>query len=63
STSGPVSLSQRPRPHSGGQGRLAIRRCFGSGVCPPLFAMPKRASSPLALSIASSLASPPTPRR
>ncbi|CAI7852154.1 unnamed protein product [Closterium sp. NIES-54] len=63
STFGPVSLSQRPRPHSGGWGRLAMRRCFGSGARSPLFAMPKRTSSPLALSVASSLASPPTPRR
>ncbi|CAI7785528.1 unnamed protein product [Closterium sp. NIES-54] len=29
STSGPVSLSQRPRPHSAGRGRLAMRQCFG----------------------------------
>ncbi|CAI7846797.1 unnamed protein product [Closterium sp. NIES-54] len=63
STSGPVSLSQRPRPHSGGRGRLAMRQCFGSEARSPLFAMPKRASSPLKLSAASSLASPPTPRR
>ncbi|CAI7807024.1 unnamed protein product, partial [Closterium sp. NIES-54] len=63
STSGPVSLSQRPHPHSGGRGRLAMRRCFGSRARSPLFVMPKRASSPLALSAASSLASPPTPRR
>ncbi|CAI7756110.1 unnamed protein product [Closterium sp. NIES-54] len=46
-----------------GQGRLAMCRCFRSGVRSALFAMPKRASSPLALSAASSLASPPTPRR
>ncbi|CAI7824586.1 unnamed protein product [Closterium sp. NIES-53] len=63
STSGLVSLSQRLRPHSGRQGRLAMRRCFGSGTRSPLFAMPKRASSPLALSAASSLASPPMPSR
>ncbi|CAI7802071.1 unnamed protein product [Closterium sp. NIES-53] len=42
-------------------GRMAMRRCFGSGERSPLFAMPKQASSPLALSVASSLASPPTP--
>ncbi|CAI7803494.1 unnamed protein product [Closterium sp. NIES-53] len=55
-------IMERPCPHSGGQGRLAMRQCFGSGARSPLFAMPKRASSPLALSAASSLASPPTPR-
>ncbi|CAI7758960.1 unnamed protein product [Closterium sp. NIES-53] len=49
-------------PHSGGRGRLAMCRCFGYGARSPLFAMPKRASSPLALSAASSLDSPPTPR-
>ncbi|CAI7926680.1 unnamed protein product, partial [Closterium sp. NIES-53] len=42
---------------------LAMRRCFGFGVRSPLFMMPKRASSPLTLFVASSLASPPTPRR
>ncbi|CAI7740317.1 unnamed protein product [Closterium sp. NIES-54] len=30
STSSPVSQSQRPRPHSVGQDRLAMCRCFGS---------------------------------
>ncbi|CAI7787341.1 unnamed protein product [Closterium sp. NIES-53] len=44
------------------RGRLAMRRCFGSGARSPLFTMPRRGSSPLALSAASSLASPPTPR-
>ncbi|CAI7782522.1 unnamed protein product, partial [Closterium sp. NIES-53] len=51
-------IMERPRPHSGGRGRLAMCRCFVSGARSPLFAMPKRASSPLALSAASSLAFP-----
>ncbi|CAI7907544.1 unnamed protein product [Closterium sp. NIES-54] len=56
-------IMERPRPHSGGPGSLAMRRCFGSEARSPLFAMPKRASSPFAHFAASSLASPPTPRR
>ncbi|CAI7732570.1 unnamed protein product, partial [Closterium sp. NIES-53] len=32
STSGPMSLCRRPRRHCVGQGRLAMRRCSGSGV-------------------------------
>ncbi|CAI7736108.1 unnamed protein product [Closterium sp. NIES-53] len=40
-----------------------MHRCFGSGARSLLFAIPLRASSPLALFVASSLASPPTPHR
>ncbi|CAI7772183.1 unnamed protein product [Closterium sp. NIES-54] len=54
-------ILERPRPHSDGRGKLAMHQCFGSGARSPLFAMPKQASSPLALSAASSLASPLTP--
>ncbi|CAI7831384.1 unnamed protein product [Closterium sp. NIES-54] len=39
-----------------------MRRYFGFGARSPLFAIPPRASSLLALSAASSLISPPTPR-
>ncbi|CAI7859698.1 unnamed protein product [Closterium sp. NIES-54] len=62
STSGPMSLCHRSRPHSVGRERLAMRRCFGSEARSPLFAIPLRASSLLALLVAPSLASPPTPR-
>ncbi|CAI7879797.1 unnamed protein product [Closterium sp. NIES-53] len=62
STSGPMSLCQRPRRHCAGRERLAMRWRFGSGARSPLFAIPPQASSLLALSAASSLASPPTPR-
>ncbi|CAI7876539.1 unnamed protein product [Closterium sp. NIES-53] len=41
-------------------GKVGDASVFGSGARSPLFAMPKRASSPLALSSASSLASPRT---
>ncbi|CAI7889363.1 unnamed protein product, partial [Closterium sp. NIES-54] len=62
STFGPMSLCQRPRLHCFGRGRFAMRWRFGSRVRSPLSAIPPRASSLLALSAASSLASPPTPR-
>ncbi|CAI7916904.1 unnamed protein product [Closterium sp. NIES-53] len=44
-----------------GRGRLAMRRCFGSGALVPLFAIRPRTSSPPALFPASSLAFPLTP--
>ncbi|CAI7744944.1 unnamed protein product [Closterium sp. NIES-53] len=44
-------------------GKVGDALCFGSEARSSLFAMPKQASSPLALSAASSLASPPMPRR
>ncbi|CAI7883275.1 unnamed protein product [Closterium sp. NIES-54] len=50
-----VSEPERPRPHCSGRGRLAMRRSFGSGARSPLFVIPKRASSPLALSAVPSL--------
>ncbi|CAI7870270.1 unnamed protein product, partial [Closterium sp. NIES-54] len=58
----PVSLLQRPRPHSVGRDSLVMRRRFGSGARSPLFAIPKQVSSLLALSAVSSWASPPTLR-
>ncbi|CAI7845410.1 unnamed protein product [Closterium sp. NIES-54] len=58
--SGPVSPCQRPRLHCTGRGRLAMRRCSGSGVLVPLFAIRLRTSSPHALFPASSLAFPLT---
>ncbi|CAI7876505.1 unnamed protein product [Closterium sp. NIES-54] len=57
-----MSLCHRPRLYCVGRGRLAMRRRFGSGARSPLSAIPLRASSLLALSATSSLASPPTPR-
>ncbi|CAI7869488.1 unnamed protein product [Closterium sp. NIES-54] len=56
STSGSVSPYRRPRPHCVGRGRLAMRRCSGSGVLVPLFAIRPRTSSSPVLSPASSLA-------
>ncbi|CAI7787708.1 unnamed protein product, partial [Closterium sp. NIES-54] len=56
STSGSVSPYRRPRPHCVGRGRLAMRRCSGSGVLVPLFAIRTRTSSSPVLSPASSLA-------
>ncbi|CAI7813330.1 unnamed protein product [Closterium sp. NIES-54] len=56
-----MSLCQRPCLHCVGRGRLAIHRRFGSGARSPLSVIPLRASSLLSLSVASSLASPPTP--
>ncbi|CAI7923904.1 unnamed protein product [Closterium sp. NIES-53] len=44
-------------------GKVGDTSVFRVWARSPLFAMPKRESSPLALSAASSLASPPTPRR
>ncbi|CAI7890255.1 unnamed protein product [Closterium sp. NIES-53] len=38
----PVSLLQRPRPHSVGRDSLVMRRRFGSGARSPLFAIPKQ---------------------
>ncbi|CAI7855398.1 unnamed protein product [Closterium sp. NIES-54] len=45
----------RPRPHCVERGRLAMRRCSGSGVLVPLFAIRPRTSSSPMLSPASSL--------
>ncbi|CAI7881121.1 unnamed protein product [Closterium sp. NIES-54] len=56
STSGPVSPCRRPRPHCVGRGRLVMRRCSGSGVLVPLFAICLRTSSPPAPFPGSSLA-------
>ncbi|CAI7828814.1 unnamed protein product [Closterium sp. NIES-54] len=50
-----VSLP-RPRPHCCGWGRLAMRRCSGSGDLVPLFAIRPQTSSPPVLSPASSMA-------
>ncbi|CAI7799898.1 unnamed protein product, partial [Closterium sp. NIES-54] len=47
-------IMERPCPHSVGRERLAMRWRFGSGVRSPLFTMPPRASSLLALSAAPS---------
>ncbi|CAI7854051.1 unnamed protein product, partial [Closterium sp. NIES-54] len=56
SNSGPVSPCRRPRPHCVGRGRLAMRRCSGSGDLVSLFAIRPQTSSPPVLSPASSLA-------
>ncbi|CAI7872693.1 unnamed protein product [Closterium sp. NIES-54] len=58
-----MSLCHRFRPHSIGRASLAMCQRFGYGARSPLFAIPPRASSLLALSAAPSWASPPTPRR
>ncbi|CAI7749101.1 unnamed protein product [Closterium sp. NIES-54] len=50
STSGPVSPCRRPRAHSAGRGRLAMRRCLGSGDLVSLFAIRPRTRSPPVLS-------------
>ncbi|CAI7795910.1 unnamed protein product [Closterium sp. NIES-54] len=55
-----VSLTSRPCLHWVGRGRLAMRRCSGSGPLVPLFAIRPRTSSPPALFPASSLAFPLT---
>ncbi|CAI7851090.1 unnamed protein product [Closterium sp. NIES-53] len=46
STSGPMSPCRRPRLHYIGPGKLAMRRCSGSGVLVPLFTIRLRTSSP-----------------
>ncbi|CAI7906748.1 unnamed protein product [Closterium sp. NIES-53] len=58
SSFGPVSPCRRPHPHCVGQGRLAMRRCYGSGALVPSFAIRPRTSSPPVLSPVSSLAFP-----
>ncbi|CAI7922940.1 unnamed protein product [Closterium sp. NIES-54] len=50
SSFGPVSPCRRPHPHCVGQGRLAMRRCYGSGALVPSFAIRPRTSSPPVLS-------------
>ncbi|CAI7880074.1 unnamed protein product [Closterium sp. NIES-53] len=57
--SGPVSPCRRPRLHCVGRGRLAMRRCSGSGALAPFFAIRLQRRSPLALFTASSLDFPP----
>ncbi|CAI7753857.1 unnamed protein product [Closterium sp. NIES-54] len=56
STSVPVSPCKRSRPHCVGRGRLAMRRCSGSGVLVPLFVIRPQTSSSPAPFPASSLA-------
>ncbi|CAI7930855.1 unnamed protein product [Closterium sp. NIES-54] len=60
SNSSPMSPSRRPRLHCVGRGRLAMRRCSGSGVLVPLFAIRPWTSSPPTLFPVSSLALPLT---
>ncbi|CAI7830921.1 unnamed protein product [Closterium sp. NIES-53] len=56
----PVSPCWRPRLHCVGWGRLAMRRCSGSGVLVPLSAIPPQTSSPPAPFPVSSLSFPLT---